>query len=112
MNKWYGAIGYISTVETEPGVWKEVVTETKLYGDVLEQTSRWNSSNKVNDDTDITARISVMADPYAYQNFSKIKFAEFMDAMWEVKSASPKHPRLIITLGGVYSGERAQAQTA
>lgn len=109
MSKWYGTVGYITTEETEPGVWKEVVTETKLFGDVLDYTSRWSSSNKVNDDTEVTARISVIADPFAYQNFSKLKFVEFMDAMWEVKSASPQYPRLIISLGGVYNGERAQA---
>lgn len=108
MSKWYGKVGYITTEETEPGVWKEKVTEADYYGDVLEYTSRWNSSNKVNDDTDITARISIVADPFAYEHFSKIKFAQFMDAMWEVKSASPQYPRLILTLGGVYNGERAQ----
>ena len=109
MAKWYGTIGYITNKEVEPGDWQPTVTEDKYFGDVLEYTSRWSSSNKVNDDTDITARISVMADPFAYQNFSKIKFAEFMDAVWEVKSASPQYPRLILTLGGVYNGERAQA---
>ena len=109
MSKWYGTVGYIDHEETEPGVWEEKVTESKYFGDVLEYTSRWNSSNKVNDDTDITARISIVADPFAYQNFSKIKFAEFMDTLWEVKSASPQYPRLILNLGGVYNGERAQA---
>ena len=108
MAKWYGTVGYITTEETEPGVWKEKVTEAKYYGDILEYTSKWSSSNKVNDDIDITARISVMADPFAYRHFSKIKFAEFMDTVWEVKSASPQERRLILTLGGVYNGERAQ----
>ena len=109
MSKWYGTVGYITTEETEPGVWKEVVTETKLYGEVLDYMSRWGSSNQVNDNLDITARISVVADPYAYEHFSKLKFVEFMDAMWEVKSASLQRPRLILSLGGVYNGERAQA---
>ena len=109
MAKWYGVVGYITTEETEPGVWKEVVTETKLFGDILEYSSRWSSSNKVNDDTEITARISVIASPFAYQNFSKIKFAEFMDTVWEVRSASPQDRRLILSLGGCYNGERAQA---
>ena len=109
MAKWYGVVGYVTTEETEPGVWKQKVTETKCYGDILEGTSRWNSSNKVNDDIDITARISIMGSPFAYQNFSKIKFAEFMDAVWEVKSATPQDHRLILSLGGVWNGERAQA---
>ena len=110
MAKWYGVIGYnTGTTEVEPGVWKPNIIEDNYFGDVLDTTSRYNSSNKMNDDVDITARISIVADPFAYQNFSKIKFVEFMDTLWEVKSASPQYPRLIITLGGVYNGERAQA---
>lgn len=109
MNKWHGIVGYITNTEVEPGDWRPTVTETAYFGEVLEYTSRWNSTNSANDNTDITARISIVADPYAYQNFSKIKFAEFMDAMWEVKSVSPKYPRLVLALGGVYNGERSQA---
>lgn len=109
MNKWYGTVGYITNEEVEPGDWRPVVTENKYFGEVLEYTSKWVSVSKANDDTDVTARISIVADPYAYQNFSKIKFAEFMDTMWEVKSITPHYPRLVLTLGGVYNGERSQA---
>lgn len=112
MAKWYGIVGYINNEEVEPGEWRPKVTESKYFGDVLEYTSRWNPTNKVNDDTDITARISILADPFAYHHFSKIKFAEFMDSMWEVKSTSLQFPRLVLTLGGVYNGEREQTQTS
>lgn len=106
MAKWYGKVGYVSTEEVAPGVWDpNTVTEYPYYGDVLEYTSRWSSSNQVNDNRDITARISIMADPYAYEHFSKIKYAEFMDALWEVKSATPQRPRIILTLGGVWNGK-------
>ena len=107
MAKWYGRVGYITTEEIQPGVWNPSVVEHKYYGDVLEYTSRWNSSNKVNDDRDITARISIVADPFAYQNFSKIKYAEFMDTVWEVTSINPQYPRLVLSLGGVWNGEQA-----
>ena len=32
MAKFYGVIGYAKRVETEPGVWEEVITEREYYG--------------------------------------------------------------------------------
>lgn len=109
MSKWYGKVGYVTTEEVEPGDWKTKAIEDDYFGDVLEYSSRWTSPNKVNEDINVTARISIVADPFAYQNFSRIKYAEFMDTVWEVTNIKPQYPRLILTLGGVYNGERAQA---
>lgn len=106
MAKWHGKVGYIVNEQVRPGIWKPKPVEKSYYGDVLEYSSRWYSSNKLNDDTDITARISIVADPFAYQNFSMIKYVEFMDTVWEVKSATPQYPRITLNLGGVYNGER------
>lgn len=108
MNKWYGRVGYVETVETEPGIWEPTVTERQYYGDLLKPVSKWvTNTTSVNDNLNVTAQISVVADPYAYQHFSSIKYVEFMDVMWEVTSAEPQHPRIILTVGGVYSGPQA-----
>lgn len=108
MGKWYGEIGYISTEETSPGVWQEVVTKRNYYGDVLKNTSRWSaSSDSTNDNLNITNQISIVADPFAYQNFHSIHYVEFMGTKWKVASIDVQYPRLLITLGGVYNGEQA-----
>ena len=110
MAKWYGIVGYVITTETEPGVWEPVVTERPYSGDLLKNISKWAvSSNSTNDDLNVSNQISIVADPFAYQNFSSIKYVEFMDTMWEVTSAEEQYPRLILSVGGVYNGERAQA---
>ena len=104
MAKWYGKVGYIKNEETEPGVWEPVVTELPYFGDLLSGMSKWSPSNKVNDDLNVANKISIVADPFAYQNFSRIKYVEFMGSLWEVSSIEPQHPRLILTVGGVYNG--------
>lgn len=105
MAKFYGLIGYAIPVETRPGVWGHEIVERNSSGDVLRTSSNWsNSSDSVNDDLNIEKRISIVADPYAYQNAHRIKYVEYMGAKWKVKSIEPAHPRLILNVGGVYNG--------
>lgn len=106
MAKFYGAIGYAETVEVEtaPGRWDEQITERNYYGDVIRHTRRFQSAEKSTDDITVDVQISIVADPYAVGHFYSIRYAEFMGAKWEVTSVEPQHPRLILTLGGVYNG--------
>lgn len=105
MTKWFGVIGYAETVETTPGVWEEKIVERSYFGDVTRNTRRLQTTDQVNDNIDISNTISVLADPYAYQNFHAIRYAEFMGAKWKVSSVDVQHPRLNLSLGGVYNGE-------
>ena len=41
MAKFYGNIGFLDTVETEPGIWEETFQEKPYYGDLVRNTSRW-----------------------------------------------------------------------
>ena len=108
MAKWYGEIGYAETVENAPGVWMEQITVRNYYGDLIRNTSRWStSSDSTNDDLNIDNQISIVADPFAYQNFHKMKYVVFMGAKWKITKVEPQHPRLILTVGGVYNGEQA-----
>lgn len=105
MSKWYGNVGYSTSVETAPGVWSNVDVERKYFGDVLRNTSRWSDSpNGTNDNLTINNQISIVADPYANQNFHSMKYVEFMGTRWEISNIEVKYPRLILTLGGVYNG--------
>lgn len=105
MAKWYGKVGYITTVETEPGLWEPQPVERSYYGDLIRNTSKWVSSNSVNDNLSTNNQISILADPYAIQKFHEIKYVEFMDTFWEVSSADIQYPRIILTLGEVYNGD-------
>ncbi len=105
MGKFYGTIGYAESVETRPGIWDGVITERKYYGDLISGASRWSTqSDSSNDDLTIDAQISIIADAFAYHKAHSIKYVEFMGAKWKITKVDPKHPRLILTLGGVYNG--------
>lgn len=107
MGKFYGAIGYVKSVETNPGVWTDQVTERKYSGDLNRNTRRLQSADKLNDDINISNEISIIADPYARQNFHWMKYVEFMGAKWKISNIEVQYPRLILTIGGLYNGKQA-----
>ena len=105
MAKWFGEIGFVTPVEISPGVWKDVVTQRNYVGDIIRNTSRWtSSSDSTNDDLNINNQISILIDPFAYQNFHTIKYVEFMGNKWKVTSVEVLLPRLLLSIGGVYNG--------
>jgi hypothetical protein len=104
MAKFYGKIGYAETVETKPGVYKEEITERDYYGDLIRNTRRLQSGDKVNDDINVSNEISIVADPFANQNFHSMRYVEFMGAKWKITNVEVQYPRLILTIGGVYNG--------
>jgi hypothetical protein len=107
MAKWYGKIGYAETVETAPGVWKEQFTEREYYGDVIRNARNLQNSGQVNDNIDIANEFSILADPFAYQNFHSMRYIEFMGALWKITKVDVQYPRLTLTVGGVYNGKQA-----
>lgn len=107
MAKFYGKIGYAELIETEPGIWEERITEREYSGDLIQNIRNLQSSNRINDDVDIANEISIVADPFAYQNFHNMRYVWFMGAKWKIRRVSDNRPRLILTVGGVYNGEQA-----
>ena len=105
MSKFYGKVGYVETEDDGYGVYKEVATERHYYGDVTRNTSRWQNGVGLNDDMLISNVVSIVADPYAYEHFSHIRYVEWHGTLWKVSSIEEQRPRLILTLGGVYNGE-------
>ena len=103
MAKFYGAIGYAENVETEPGIWEERITERSYYGDLIRNVRNLQTSDSVNDDVNISNEISIIADPYAEQNFHKMRYVEFMGTKWKISSVEVLYPRLRLTVGGVYN---------
>lgn len=103
MAKFHGMIGYAETVDRGDGIHEEQFTERKCSGDLLQNSRRLDSSDKVNDDISIANEISILANPYAVQNFHSMRYAEFMGTKWKIISVRVSYPRLILTLGGVWN---------
>lgn len=106
MAKFYGAIGYAETVETAPGVWKEQITERKYYGEMIRNTRRLQTADQLNDNINISNEISIVSDPFAIHNFHSMRYIEYMDAKWKISSVEVRYPRLILSVGGLYTGEQ------
>lgn len=104
MARFYGAVGYATRKEVRPGVWDDETTERKYYGEVLRYIRKSQPADKSTDDIGIDMQISIVSDPFAIEHFHSIRYVEFMGARWEVSSIEPRHPRLILTLGGLYNG--------
>lgn len=104
MNKWYGKVGYVETVEVEPGIWEERETVRSYYGELVRNSSKFLVSGGVNDDRDVSVELSVVSDPYSDLHFHSIRYVEFDGVKWKVNTVEPKRPRLILALGGEYNG--------
>ena len=103
MAKFCGKIGYIDSVESEPGYWEEKPVEREYYGDITRNTSRYQNGGQVNEDIVINNILSIVADPYANENFQHMRYVEWMGAKWKITNVEVQYPQLILTLGGVYN---------
>lgn len=104
--KFYGEVGYAPTTIDDYGVATASIIKRNYYGDIQELTSRWQDTENVNDDIRVSHRISILADPYAIENFPYIKYVEWMGTKWEVVSTKVEYPRLVLALGGVYNSDQ------
>jgi hypothetical protein len=107
MAKFYGVIGFAETVETSPSVWKERITTRHYYGDIVRNTRRLESSGGTNDNINVANQLSIVADPYANQNFHAMRYVKFMGTAWKITNVEVQYPRLLLTIGGEYNGEQA-----
>lgn len=104
MAKYYGMIGYEEISELRPGVYLPQIVQFPYTGDLIRNVGQsQQSSESENDDLRLSNEISIVADAYAYDNFGKIKFAEFLGQKWRVTRVEVRHPRLILSLGGLYN---------
>lgn len=105
MAKYAGSVGYATQVETSPGIWKSKITEMNVRGDIINQGVAYQQGEKINDDVNVQHRISIVMPPHSLPH-DQIKFVTLWGNAWEVNSIEIRRPRLILTLGGVYNGER------
>lgn len=103
MSRFFGPIGYAILKDTVPGVWQDHIVEHNHYGDVNRSRTQYETGTSVNDNLNISNEFSIIADPFAYENFQNMRYIVFMGTKWKIKSVEVQYPRLILTVGGVYS---------
>lgn len=106
MNRFYGAVGYGESREIpeNSGIYVNVITERKYYGDISRNMVQTEKGENLNDNIKVNNSISIVADDYAYQHFFDIKYVNWAGTLWTITSVEVKSPRLILYLGSVYNG--------
>ncbi len=99
-----GKVGYGENVETSPGVHEDVVTEHTHFGDVIRNSLKSQNGESVNNDLSVSNSISIVADKYAREHFSAVRYVDWAGTKWSVNEIEIQLPRLILRLGGVYNG--------
>lgn len=112
MAKFYGSIGYVETVETSPGVFKEVSTERNYSCDILRKSKRFDSNEQLNDNLNISNQFSILADEYAYQHFYALRYIKILGACWKITDVEVQYPRMTLTVGGIYNGKEPDGATS
>lgn len=115
MARFYGEVGYVITSEIRPGVYKEITNERLYYGDTKKLYVRWGGDNRladsgaVNENLMPTNQIRILADDFAFKNVGAIRYVKWMGTYWKVTGFEIEHPRITLTLGGVYNGKKVAA---
>lgn len=104
MSKFFGPVGYITQQEISPGVWDDVIVERSYRGDIVQNIRRWEGAEKKNDNISMNNQISIIADLFAYENLSTIRYIEWLGVRWKVTSITIQRPRLVLAIGDVYNG--------
>lgn len=102
MNKFYGRIGYVQTVEKTPGVWVEKIIEKPYYGELSRFSSNLEGGSTVVSNINLANEISIVADPFANENIASMRYVVFMGTKWKIKSVEVLYPRLILKMGDIY----------
>lgn len=109
MARFFGIVGFEDGEhEVEPGIWVPAqMIERNYFGTVLKRQRKWDGSSEgVNDDVNLTNRISIVADDYMHHHLSAIKYVILYDTYWKVVSFEIQRPRIILNLGGVWNGHK------
>lgn len=106
MARFHGKIGFGQAVETKPGSWEDAITEKSYYGDVDRANQMFQQGEHLQDDVKVNASISIVADAYANEHISAIRYVVWAGVYWKVSSVDIQRPRLILQLGEVYNGPK------
>jgi hypothetical protein len=105
MAKFYSEIGYAVQQETSPSVYQDVITKRMYCGDVLRNDAKERASGNLNENVVLSNKLSIVADPFAYENFMNMRYIEWLGTKWKITDVEVKWPRLNLTVGGVYNDQ-------
>ena len=107
MAKYFGKIGFGKTVEIDPenrpGVHEVAIEEHSYYGDVLSNNRRYERGDGLNDNLNIHNEFSILADPFAMENFADMRYITWLGSKWKITDVKVDFPRMTLSVGGVWN---------
>ena len=103
MSKWAGNVGFAVNTEVKPGIFKDVIKDRQYKGDERRISRRLQGTDRLSENPVISNEVSIIADAFAYENFSSIKYVIWCGVKWKVTEILVERPRLSLTLGGEYN---------
>lgn len=86
-----------------PGIFKSTIVERRYKGDLMRVSRQFRQSGNLNDNIVFSNEISIIADPFAFENFSNIKYAMYMGSKWKISNVRVEYPRLVLTMGDMWN---------
>lgn len=105
MGKFRGRIGFVTPIDIGDDIWEEAAVERIYRGDLNRESMSFSSTTNINDDLVVANEISIVADSYLLANSQYMKYIELEGVRWSIRKIEVRHPRLILTLGGVWNGK-------
>lgn len=106
-----GTVGFATSTEVTPGVWKDVIVERLYFGDVIRDSRRLGAPLLVPPEVAGTISVensfSIVGDAMAYENFMHIRYVRWLGNVWVVTDVEVRRPRLILAIGGQWDGDTA-----
>lgn len=105
MRKYKGEIGFAINETLRPGVVVDKIEERTYKGNIITTNVTNQTGEGVVDNLNMSMKISVMMNLYLRKNFQSIRYITYMGSRWKITNIDPtEHPRVILTIGGVYNG--------
>ena len=105
--KWCGKLGFVSTQETSPGVYKQRVVEKTYKGFVTKNNRTIKYEQVVNESPSMNININIYINPYLQDNIYSIKYLTYMHKKWKITDIEIQYPRVNLRIGGLYFNEDA-----
>lgn len=103
MPRFSGKLGFVTTRETEEGVWLENFVELPAKGTIRSLYIRNDNASSVNTNLRLTNEISILLDSKIQAYLETLRYVVYKGSKWEVQSIGVNYPRLTINLGGLYA---------
>lgn len=91
-------------VNTSPGIFEDIIVESKVSGDMEYKPIRWSVDELAQDSARLNHTFSFISRGSVSVDFSSAVYVVWQGKKWTVSSISYPSPRIKFTLGGLYNG--------